>query len=162
MQKNHITDNARRCFLHQATFAWLCLYLPTNITKMSDPKGVIIDVSHFSVDLTVQRLIELLKNKGAKIYTVIDQREELSHAGLQIPPMKFVLFGNPKTGGPVMMANPVAGLDLPLKVLVWADEKNVVRAAYHDPAYLKERYSLSPQLVGMLNLEPLLKAVLKA
>lgn len=162
MQENKVPDDGRRYFLRQAIFAGLSLYLPMTAMKMSNPKGVVIKVSRFSVDLTLKRLTELLNNKGAKVYAIIDQQDELGKVGLQIPPMQFVLFGNPKTGGPVMMANAIAGLDLPLKVLVWADENNVVRAAYNDPVYLKERYSLTPQLAGSLNIELLQKAVLES
>jgi len=160
MQENKVPDNGRRHFIQQTMFAGLFLYLPITITKMLNPRGVVIAVSRFTVDVSVQRLIELLKNKGVKIYAIIDQQDELSQAGIIIPPMQFVLFGNPKTGGHVMIANPVAALDLPLKVLVWQDENNIVRAAYNDPGYLKERYSLSQQLSGMLDLEPLMKVVL--
>jgi uncharacterized protein (DUF302 family) len=36
--------------------------------------------------------------------------------------MKRVIFGGPTAGTPVMVAAPLAALDLPLKVLVWADD----------------------------------------
>ena len=35
--------------------------------------------------------------------------------------MTLVIFGNPVAGTGVMDAAPLAALDLPLKVLVWAD-----------------------------------------
>jgi uncharacterized protein (DUF302 family) len=127
---------------------------------MLNPTGVVINVSPFSVNETVSRLIELLKNKKATIYTVIDQRDELAKAGITIPPMQFVLFGNPKSGGTLMVENPVAGLDLPLKVLVWEDENNNVRVAYNDPGYLLKRYGLCLQLGAILDLKPVIKMAL--
>ena len=35
--------------------------------------------------------------------------------------MKLVIFGSPTAGTPVVVAAPLAALDLPLEVLVWAD-----------------------------------------
>ncbi|WP_408733659.1 DUF302 domain-containing protein [Mucilaginibacter sp.] len=43
----------------------------------------------------------------------MDQQAELKNAGLNTPPLEFILFGNPKAGGPIMKDNPAAALDLP-------------------------------------------------
>jgi len=41
-----------------------------------------------------------------------------------------------------MQANQIAGLDLPLKILVWQDESNTARLTYNHPRWLAERHSL--------------------
>lgn len=107
--------------------------------------GIITKRSPRSVAETVARLINLLESKNVKVFAVIDQREEARLAGLELRPTTLVLFGNPAAGTPVMDAEPLAALDLPLKVLVWADgdETNVSFVA---PSALARRYQLPATL----------------
>ena len=62
---------------------------------------------------------------------------------------KVVVFGSPQAGTPVMQASPLAALDLPLKVLVWADGDQT-RVSYTSPGALAARYDLSPELAARL------------
>jgi uncharacterized protein (DUF302 family) len=61
----------------------------------------------------------------------------------------LVLFGSPAAGTPVMQAAPLSALDLPLKVLIWADEGQT-KVSYTDPATLAARYQLSADLAARL------------
>jgi len=76
--------------------------------------------SPWSVEETVSRLTALLESKGVKVFAVIDHSGEAAKAGLDLRDTKVVVFGSPAAGTPVMQAEPLAALDLPLKVLVWA------------------------------------------
>ena len=125
---------------------------------MLNHNGVVILESQFSVDVTVDRLVNLLQNKGATIYAVINQQEELSKSESMIPPMQLVLFGNPSAGGKIIAESPAAGLDLPLKALIWEDNHGIVRAAFNAPDYLAERYGLSSRAKAILDIEPLIAA----
>src|SRR6516225_7643589 len=78
-------------------------------------------VSPSSVSETVARLTGILGSKGLKVFAVIDQSAEASQVGLKLRDTTLVLFGNPAAGTPVMVAAPLAALDLPLKVLIWDD-----------------------------------------
>ena len=71
---------------------------------------------------TVSRLREMVAAKGMKLFAVIDQSAEASQAGLKLRDTILVIFGSPAAGTLVMQAAPLAALDLPLKVLVWADQ----------------------------------------
>src|SRR5215467_12421859 len=95
--------------------------------------GVVTKLSPLSVAETVARLTDLSAAKGMKLFAVIDQSAEASRAGLQLRETTLVLFGRPAAGTPVMAAAPMAALDLPLKVLVWADEGQT-RVSYYSPA----------------------------
>jgi len=59
------------------------------------------------------------------------------------------VFGSPAAGTPLMVASPLAALDLPLKVLVW-DDRGQTKIGYADPAALAARYDLDPELAGRL------------
>ena len=105
--------------------------------------------SPWSVEETVSRLQGVLESKGIKLFAVIDHSGEAEAVGLELRNTKLVIFGNPLAGTPVMAAAPLAALDLPLKVLVWADGDQT-KLSYAEPAELAERYGLSDELAGRL------------
>ena len=111
--------------------------------------GVITKLSTRPVADTVTRLQELIKTKGLKLFAVIDQRAEAQAGGLDMPDTTLVIFGSPAAGTPVMVAAPLSALDLPLKVLIWADEGQV-KVSYYAPEELGRRHGLSHDLVEKL------------
>jgi len=116
-------------------------------------------VSPRSVTGTVSRLTGILSAKGMKVFAVIDQSAEASRAGMQLRETTLVLFGDPAAGTPVMAAAPLAALDLPLKILVWADEGQT-KVTYYGPAALAARYGLSAGLSARLaGIDPLTDAL---
>jgi uncharacterized protein (DUF302 family) len=110
---------------------------------------VTIKSSPRSVDETVSRLEDLLQSKGVKLFAVIDHSGEAAAVDLALRETKVVIFGSPVAGTPVMAAVPLAALDLPLKVLVWADGE-ATKLAYAGPAALAARYGLSDELASRL------------
>ncbi len=129
---------------------------------MNNPEGVIISPSPFNVKETINRLEAFLRQHGVTIYARIDQQAELLKAGQTIAPLDFILFGNPKAGGPIMVSNPMAALDLPLKVIAWENEKQEVFVAYNDASYIEDRYALAHNPASPLNLANLIAMALKS
>jgi uncharacterized protein (DUF302 family) len=116
-------------------------------------------VSPRSVAETVSRLTGILAAKGLKVFAVIDQSAEASDVGLQLRETTLVLFGNPAAGTPVMVASPPAALDLPLKVLIWADDGQT-KVSYYGPEALAARYDLGADLAAKLAaIDPLTDAL---
>ncbi len=112
-----------------------------------------------SVESTVTRLVEMVEARGMKVFAVIDQAEEARRAGLRLRPTTLVVFGSPAAGTPVMDAVPLAALDLPLKVLVWADGDQT-HVSYVSPTALGARNGLSPDLAANLaGIDPLTDAL---
>jgi len=111
--------------------------------------GVVTKSSPWSVPDTVSRLSALLAGRGIKEFAVIDHSGEAAAHGLELRDTKLVIFGSPEAGTPVMAAVPVAALDLPLKVLVWAGEDGT-KLSYTAPAALAARYGLSDELASRL------------
>ena len=81
--------------------------------------GIINLACELPVIGTVDRLEALLKAKGIKIFARIDQAAEAQAVGLTMRPTVLLIFGDPKTGTPLMNRYPSIAMDLPLKVLVW-------------------------------------------
>ena len=116
-------------------------------------------VSPRSVADTVARLTGILAAKGIQVFAVIDQSEQARAAGLRLRETTLVIFGNPAAGTLVMDAAPLAALDLPLKVLVWADEGQT-NVTYYSPAALAARFDLSAELAANLaGVDPLTDAL---
>jgi len=118
-----------------------------------NPKGVTTCISRYAVKETVDRLQSFLLQHGVTIYARIDQQRELEKTAQAMPPLEFLLFGNPKAGGPVMIENPIAALDLPLKIIAWEDKDRKVWVGYNEGSYIKERFLLSDSVSAALNLD---------
>jgi uncharacterized protein (DUF302 family) len=99
--------------------------------------------SNHSVAKTADRFISLLTGKGIKIFARIDQRAEAENVGLALRPTELIIFGDPKTGTPLMNAYPSLALDLPLKALIYEDSAGDVWVCFNSPKYLAERHGLT-------------------
>ena len=117
-------------------------------------------VSPRPVTETVSRLTGILAARGLKVFAVIDQAAEARQVGLELRETVLVVFGNPAAGTPVMAAAPLSALDLPLKVLIWADGGQT-KVSYFGPAALAARYDLSAELAAHLAaIDPLTDALI--
>ncbi len=114
-----------------------------------EPGDIITKLSPRSVPDTVTRLTGLLHSKGQKLFAVIDQSAEAAAAGLTLRDTVLVIFGNPAAGTLVMQAAPLSAVELPLKVVVWADGAQT-KVSYTAPAALGTRYGLSADLTAKL------------
>ena len=110
---------------------------------------IVTKVSSLSVSETVDRISDLARAKGAKVFAVVDHSGEAAAAGLRLRETKVVIFGAPQAGTPVMQAAPLAALDLPLKILVW-DLDGKTQMSYAPPAALAARYGLGEDLAARL------------
>ena len=114
---------------------------------MDNTNGLIHLSSRHSVEETMQRLEELLQQKGITIFARVDHSGEAAKAGLEMRPTKLVIFGSPKAGTPLMQAAPTLAIDLPLKALLWQDAEGKVWLTYNDPAYLQQRHGVPQALL---------------
>ena len=105
--------------------------------------NLVVKQSAHSVAYTLDRLESILKKRGLTIFARVDHAAGAKKAGMDMKPTELLIFGNPKMGTPLMQSNRRIGIDLPIKVLAWEDEKSVVWIAYNDPAYLKSRHAIA-------------------
>ena len=114
---------------------------------MNATNGVISQPSPYAVSETIDRFVAILQAKNITIFARIDQQIEAEKVELGLRPTQLLLFGSPKVGTPLMVAEPTIALDLPLKVLAWEAADGKVYLSYNDPIYLQQRFSLSDELV---------------
>src|ERR1700691_4392008 len=114
--------------------------------------GIVRKASNYSVEETLRKLQAILAAKAVTVFALIDHSGEAEKVGMQMPPTKLLIFGNPKGGTPLMVATPSIAIDLPLKILVAEDDQGKVWVSYNSPAYLGERHGLPQHLVPNLSL----------
>jgi uncharacterized protein (DUF302 family) len=129
----------------------------------NQPNTIITKHSSKSVAQTVDRLTHLLADRGFTVFNVIDHSGVAERVGVQMPESKLVMFGKPAVGASVMLAAPPAGLDFPLKVLVWEDGNGAVSVSYNSPGFLAERHQIEGALRAPFDaVESIVEAVLRA
>jgi uncharacterized protein (DUF302 family) len=104
--------------------------------------GVIDLPSPYGAEETADRLEKFLLAKGMKIFARIDQAAEAIAVGMTLRPTILLLFGNPKTGTPLMDRFPSLAMDLPLKALIWESPERKVFVSFTHPEYLQQRHRL--------------------
>jgi uncharacterized protein (DUF302 family) len=91
---------------------------------------------------TMDRLEAEVKAKGLTVFARVDHAAGATAVGMQLRPTELLIFGNARGGTPLMQANQVAGIDLPLKALVYEDGSGKVWLAYDDPSWIAQRHRL--------------------
>lgn len=114
---------------------------------MQKDEGIVRIPSRRSVSETVDKLKAILQSKGVTLFALVDHSGEAEKAGMTMPPTKLLIFGNPKAGTPLMLAQPSAAIDLPLKILVAEDTEGKTWISYNSATYLKERHGLPETLL---------------
>jgi uncharacterized protein (DUF302 family) len=105
--------------------------------------GVVTVKSDYSVAETVSRIKRDVAKKGIMFFGVIDQAKLGNAAGNHVLPSRLVMFGNPALGTTFVTANQRAGLDWPVRVLVYQEADGGVYAAYTDFAWIAKRHGIT-------------------
>ncbi|HEY0760089.1 MAG TPA: DUF302 domain-containing protein [Acidisarcina sp.] len=103
--------------------------------------------SSHTVAETLSLLEAIVRRRGLTIVARIDHGSAAASVGLKMPPTELLIFGNPISGTPLMLASPTAAIDLPLKALAWQDADGDVWLSYNNVAYLQKRHNLPEELV---------------
>ena len=104
--------------------------------------GVIKFKSVYHIEETITRLKQDIEGKGIKFFSEIDQSKLAADAGIKLRPSVLLVFGNPPLGTQFITANPSAGLDWPVRLLVFEDDKGQVWTAYSDFSWIARRHGI--------------------
>jgi uncharacterized protein (DUF302 family) len=91
---------------------------------------------------TLDRLEAAVTKHGMTIAARIDHAAAAEKVGLALRPTVVLVFGNPRTGTPAMRRVRTLAIDLPSKMLIWQDDKDMTWLAYNDPAWLLRRHGI--------------------
>ena len=106
------------------------------------PDGLTTRASDHGPKETMDRLAAAVTGRGMTILARIDHAAAAAAVGLALRPTEVLIFGNPTAGTPLMQAAQTAGIDLPLRALVWLDEEGKTWLAYNDPRWLAQRHGV--------------------
>ena len=104
--------------------------------------GLIQIKSNFSFEATTTRIESLLKERNLVLVARIDHAANAKSVKLELRPTRLFIFGNARTGTPLMQCNQTVGIDLPMKALLWQDAQGQVWFGYNDPQYLQDRHQI--------------------
>ena len=92
---------------------------------------------------TMNRFETNARQRGLEVFARIDHAAGALKIGKSLRPTEVLVFGNPQGGTPLLECTQTAGIDLPLKALVWEDAQGQVWLGYNDPAFLARRHGAS-------------------
>lgn len=90
----------------------------------------------------MDRLEAAVRARGLTVFARIDHAGGAARADLALRPTELLLFGSPQGGTPLMQAAQSAGIDLPLKALVWEDAAGTVWIGCNDPRQIAARHGI--------------------
>ncbi|WP_205479486.1 DUF302 domain-containing protein [Sphingomonas arenae] len=143
---NSLAPHLRRAFAITALIA--APMLPTAASAATpsaatQARGVLRTSSAHSVDETVSRIKTAVEAKGIRFFTAIDHQQLGASANLPIRKSVLVMFGNPPLGVQFIQANPYAGLDWPVRMLVREGADGRTEIAWTDFAAIGQRYGIT-------------------
>jgi putative redox protein len=109
-----------------------------------------------SVDQVIGRIEALVEARGLTVFARVYHAAGARAAGLELAPTVLLLIGDARAGTPMMAVQRTVGIDLPLKLLAWADDDGAAQLTYNDPAWVAARHGLDtdglPQIQVMAGL----------
>lgn len=106
-------------------------------------QGLLTFKSPHSVQNTADRLVSFFESKDITVFARINHALGAAKVDLSLRPTEVIIFGNPKTGTPLIIAQQTAAIDLPQKSLIWEDDAGQVWLAFNDPHFISERHQLT-------------------
>jgi len=101
-----------------------------------------IYTSPYSVSETLDRLTNILTDKGVRIFARIDHAQAATGVDMDLADTQVLVFGDPKVGTFLMQEAPAIAIELPLKVAAWATDEGA-QVAYTDMDKLAGPYQIT-------------------
>ena len=115
----------------------------SSVATLAGNDGVVRVKSAYPIGETIERLKKDIADKGIKFFDEIDQAKLAADAGVTLLPSTLLVFGNPPLGTLFLTSDPDAGLDWPVRLLVYQDAKGDVWVAYTDLAWIAHRHGIT-------------------
>ncbi|HEY6920879.1 MAG TPA: DUF302 domain-containing protein [Methyloceanibacter sp.] len=129
--------------LCSAALVALALIVSPPAVRAAEDDGVIKFKSAYDMAETIKRLKKDVADKGIMFFDEIDQSKLAADAGVTLLPSTLLVFGNPPLGTLFLTSDPDAGLDWPVRLLVYQDAQGNVWVAYTDFACIMHRHGIT-------------------
>ncbi|MFM5886284.1 MAG: DUF302 domain-containing protein [Novosphingobium sp.] len=108
--------------------------VPADVMRLESANGF---------DDTIVRLKSDVQAKGIRLFDQIDQAALGAQAGLPVQRSTLVIFGNPPLGVQFLQSSPYAGLDWPVRMLVFEDANHKVWVSWTRFDAIARRYGMT-------------------
>ena len=98
--------------------------------------------SPYELNETLGRLLKALVENDMTIFAIVDHSGGAAQFDLSMPDTKLIIFGNPKGGTDLMLADPDFSIDLPLKIVL-RNNKDETEIFYQSIGELATRYDVT-------------------
>lgn len=131
----------------------------SDLRQSGAPTGFISAKSDADFETTLGRLTNAIDARKLKMFAVIDHAAGAAAIEEELRPTTLVIFGSPKVGTPLMQENQTAGVDLPLKALVYEKANGSVYVAISDPKEIFRRHEIDDLQAVKEKMTATLKAI---
>ena len=121
--------------------------------------GIVKLKSKYSVQETMDRVENVAKAQGFRIWAREDFKKMGEKIDVNIKPNQLLIFGKGKAGPKLISASPTAALDLPLRVVAWKDESGQVWVAYTSADYIRDRHEIKGRDKVIANINGRLESI---
>ena len=116
--------------------------------------------SPLAFEETVAALQKTLSSKGITIFATIEHHKAAEAVGENMQPATVLIVGNPKVGTTLMQENPRFAIELPLKILIYKEEK-IVRIRYEKIAAIAEKYHIKQNFATAEKIDAAMQQLIK-
>ena len=120
---------------------FISLFISINFSAQSEDYQFFTAKSKYDFKQTIRRLKKNFRANDIAVFAEIDHAKAAKKAGENLLPATVLVVGNPKVGTRLMQENPKTAIELPLKVLVY-EENKVVWVRYKFVSLLVSDYKL--------------------
>ncbi|EAH5690395.1 DUF302 domain-containing protein [Campylobacter jejuni] len=90
----------------------------------------IYEKSKYNFNELIKRVEQELKDRNLTIFAKFNHYQNALDVNLTLKSNTVIVFGNPIVGTYLMQENPMIGIELPLKILIWQDQNNETFIGY--------------------------------
>jgi uncharacterized protein (DUF302 family) len=131
-----------RKYRNHAAVAVALVVASVIMAQANERDGVVRVKSAYSLHETISRIKKDVADKGIRFFSEIDQAKLAADAGIKLRPSTLLVFGNPPLGTQFITANPNAGLDWPVRLLVIQEDDGSVWTVYSDFGWIARRHGI--------------------
>ena len=117
--------------------------------------------SPLAFEETVTTLQKTLNSKGITIFATIEHHKAAEAVGENMQPATVLVVGNPKVGTALMQENPRLAIELPLKILIYKEEK-IVRIRYEKISAIAEKYHIKQNFATAEKIDTAMQQLIKS
>ena len=116
--------------------------------------------SPLAFEETVAALQKELKSKGITIFATIDHHKAAEAVGESMQPATVLIVGNPKVGTALMRENTLLAIELPLKILIYEEDKTV-HIRYEKISAIAEKYHIKQNFATAEKIDAAMQQLIK-